>query len=32
MASPGSGTGPHMASELFKLMAGVSMIHVPYRS
>jgi tripartite-type tricarboxylate transporter receptor subunit TctC len=31
MASPGSGTGPHMASELFKLMAGVSMIHVPYR-
>jgi hypothetical protein len=32
MASPGSGTGPHMASELFKLMTGVSMIHVPYRS
>jgi tripartite-type tricarboxylate transporter receptor subunit TctC len=31
MASPGSGTGPHMASELFKLMTGVSMIHVPYR-
>jgi tripartite-type tricarboxylate transporter receptor subunit TctC len=31
MASPGSGTGPHMASELFKLMAGVSMVHVPYR-
>ena len=23
MASPGSGTGPHMASELFKLMTGV---------
>jgi tripartite-type tricarboxylate transporter receptor subunit TctC len=31
MASPGSGTGPHMASELFKLMTGVHMIHVPYR-
>jgi tripartite-type tricarboxylate transporter receptor subunit TctC len=31
MASPGTGTGPHMASELFKLMTGVSMIHVPYR-
>src|SRR5262245_19326590 len=31
MASPGSGTGPHMASELFKMMAGVSMTHVPYR-
>src|SRR5262245_5589213 len=31
MASPGSGTGPHMAGELFKQMAGVSMIHVPYR-
>ena len=29
MASPGSGTGPHMASELFKLMTGVRMIHVP---
>jgi tripartite-type tricarboxylate transporter receptor subunit TctC len=31
MASPGSGTGPHMAGELFKMMAGVRMIHVPYR-
>jgi len=31
MASPGSGTGPHMASELFKLMTGVTMVHVPYR-
>jgi tripartite-type tricarboxylate transporter receptor subunit TctC len=31
MASPGSGTGPHMASELFKLMAGITMTHVPYR-
>jgi tripartite-type tricarboxylate transporter receptor subunit TctC len=31
MASPGSGTGPHMASELFKMMTGVQMAHVPYR-
>jgi tripartite-type tricarboxylate transporter receptor subunit TctC len=31
MASPGSGTGPHMASELFKMMAGITMTHVPYR-
>ena len=31
MASPGSGTGPHMASELFKMMTGVTMTHVPYR-
>ena len=31
MASPGNGTGPHMAGELFKIMAGVDMVHVPYR-
>jgi tripartite-type tricarboxylate transporter receptor subunit TctC len=31
MASPGYGTGPHMAGELFKIMAGVDMQHVPYR-
>jgi tripartite-type tricarboxylate transporter receptor subunit TctC len=31
MASPGSGTGAHMASELFKMMTGISMVHVPYR-
>jgi tripartite-type tricarboxylate transporter receptor subunit TctC len=31
MASPSSGTGPHMASELFKMMTGVQMAHVPYR-
>src|SRR5262249_60470352 len=31
MASPGSGTGPHMASELFNMMTGVRMMHVPYR-
>jgi tripartite-type tricarboxylate transporter receptor subunit TctC len=32
MASPGVGTSPHMAGELFKLMAGVDMVHVPYRA
>lgn len=31
MASSGVGTGPHMAGELFKQMAGVDMVHVPYR-
>jgi tripartite-type tricarboxylate transporter receptor subunit TctC len=31
MASPGNGTGPHMAGELFKLMTDVEMVHVPYR-
>jgi len=31
MASGGIGTGSHMAGELFKMMAGTDMIHVPYR-
>jgi tripartite-type tricarboxylate transporter receptor subunit TctC len=31
MASPGSGTGPRMAGELFKTMAGVDLVTVPYR-
>ena len=31
MASPGAGTSPHMSGELFKLMAGIEMQHVPYR-
>jgi tripartite-type tricarboxylate transporter receptor subunit TctC len=31
MASAGSGSAPHMAGELFKMMAGVDMVHVPYR-
>ena len=30
-ASAGVGTGIHMAGELFKLTAGVNMVHVPYR-
>jgi tripartite-type tricarboxylate transporter receptor subunit TctC len=31
MASSGNGTNPHVAGELFKMMAGVNMVHVPYR-
>jgi len=31
MASAGNGTTPHVAGELFKMMAGVDMAHVPYR-
>jgi tripartite-type tricarboxylate transporter receptor subunit TctC len=31
MASDGIGSGPHVAGELFKAMAGVDMLHVPYR-
>jgi tripartite-type tricarboxylate transporter receptor subunit TctC len=31
MASSGNGTGPHMVGELFKMMAGVNLVHVPYR-
>jgi tripartite-type tricarboxylate transporter receptor subunit TctC len=30
-ASAGNGTTPHMAGELFKIMVGVDMVHVPYR-
>jgi len=30
-ASGGVGTGTHLAGELFKMMAGVDLIHVPYR-
>ncbi len=30
-ASPGSGTSGHMAAEFFKQMAGIDLIHVPYR-
>jgi tripartite-type tricarboxylate transporter receptor subunit TctC len=31
MASAGIGSGPHVTGELFKMMAGVNMVHVPYR-
>ncbi|MFC4278332.1 tripartite tricarboxylate transporter substrate-binding protein [Achromobacter aloeverae] len=30
-ASPGNGTPPHLAAEIFKSMAGVSITHVPYK-
>src|SRR4051812_42961985 len=30
-ASPGSGTPQHMAGELFKLITGIQMVHVPYK-
>ena len=32
MASGGTGTVTHVAGELFKAMAGVDMLHVPYRN
>jgi tripartite-type tricarboxylate transporter receptor subunit TctC len=31
MASGGNGTSQHVAGELFKMMTGVDMVHVPYR-
>ena len=31
MGSAGNGTVSHVAGELFKMMAGVDMVHVPYR-
>jgi tripartite-type tricarboxylate transporter receptor subunit TctC len=31
MASAGNGSGQHVAGELFKMMTGVDMVHVPYR-
>jgi hypothetical protein len=31
MASGGVGSGNHLSGELFKMMAGVNMLHVPYR-
>jgi len=30
-ASPGPGSGGHLAGELFKYVAGINMVHVPYR-
>jgi tripartite-type tricarboxylate transporter receptor subunit TctC len=32
MGSAGTGGGTHLAGELFKTMAGVNLVHVPYRS
>jgi tripartite-type tricarboxylate transporter receptor subunit TctC len=31
MSSAGNGSAPHVAGELFKMMTGVNMVHVPYR-
>ena len=31
MASAGNGSTPHVSGELFKMMTGVNMVHVPYR-
>jgi tripartite-type tricarboxylate transporter receptor subunit TctC len=31
MASFGTGSASHLAGELFKMMAGIDMVHVPYR-
>src|SRR5260370_8378350 len=31
MASGGIGTPGHLSGELFKMMTGVNMVHVPYR-
>ena len=31
MASAGTGSAPHMAGELFNAMAGIKMVHIPYR-
>jgi tripartite-type tricarboxylate transporter receptor subunit TctC len=31
MASAGIGTPPHVAGELFKMITGINMQHIPYR-
>jgi tripartite-type tricarboxylate transporter receptor subunit TctC len=31
LASPGTGSPQHMSGELFKMMTGLTMLHVPYR-
>src|SRR5262249_40408261 len=32
IGSGGTGTTPHLAGELFKMMTGTNMLHVPYRA
>ena len=32
MTSPGNGSTPHVTGELFKMMTGINIVHVPYRS
>jgi tripartite-type tricarboxylate transporter receptor subunit TctC len=31
-ASPGSGTSPHLAAELLKVVTGIDLLHIPYKS
>ncbi len=31
VASPGSGTQNHLVAELFKVIAGIDLLHVPYK-
>jgi tripartite-type tricarboxylate transporter receptor subunit TctC len=31
-SSAGTGTPPHIAGEMFKIMAGINIVHVPYKS
>jgi tripartite-type tricarboxylate transporter receptor subunit TctC len=31
MASPGVGTSVHLSGELFKMMTGIEMVHIPYK-
>ena len=31
VASPGSGTQNHLVAELFKVIAGIDMLHIPYK-
>ena len=31
MASAGNGSSGHVAGEMFKMMTGVNIVHVPYR-
>jgi tripartite-type tricarboxylate transporter receptor subunit TctC len=30
-ATPGTGSSPHLAFELFKMLAGIDVLHVPYK-
>lgn len=30
-SSSGNGSGPHLAGELFKMLAGIDIVHVPYK-
>ena len=32
MASPGNGSSNHIFGELFKIMTGVNLVHIPYRT